>query len=312
MVELKIDKYRYYDPLFESVRIVLDYISNDYSAEYIQGISGAAFKISGGCPSRPTCICDMWTPDFIKYLGYKIKEYPCFDENGTDISDTMIKAVKEQLDGGKPVLVWHAFTNEEWDVVCGYNEITKQFIGRGTYRNSDDYAVESWDRAKTSGVGAFGAIIIEDKLFDINKKEAEIKSIENAVRHARKESEDGIEGIQFYKNWISIYSAKGADRGVADAYCYDVYSSVRFAGVKYLKDIAVNYNDECKNFLQKAADSFESEANALAEARPYLSWNSPWGVDEERSAKLVPILKKAASSYETAVEYLEKVLNTIK
>ena len=87
MILLNIDKYRYYEPLFEGVRIILSYIGEKYTSEYILGISGAAFKIAGGCPSRPTCVSDMWTTDFIKYLGYEIKEYPCFDENGNDISD---------------------------------------------------------------------------------------------------------------------------------------------------------------------------------------------------------------------------------
>jgi AraC-like DNA-binding protein len=113
MVLLNIDKYRYYEPLFEGARIILNNMGEKYTPEYIAGISGAAFKIAGGCPSCPTCVLDRWTPDFIRYLGYEVTEYPCFDESGNDISDKMIEAVKKQIDSGKPALVWHAFTPAE-------------------------------------------------------------------------------------------------------------------------------------------------------------------------------------------------------
>jgi len=75
-----------------------------------------------------------------------------------------IEAVKRQIDSGKPALVWHAFTNCEYDVVCSYDDKANQFIGRGTYAGRDDYVRESWDRATTcEGVPAFGVIIIGDK-----------------------------------------------------------------------------------------------------------------------------------------------------
>jgi len=35
----------------------------------------------------------------------------------------------------------------------------------------------------------------------------------------------------------------GKERGVADAYCYDVYSSTRRAGVIYLRNLADNYGN---------------------------------------------------------------------
>jgi len=99
----------------------------DYTPEYIQGISGAAFIISGGCPSRPTCANDMWTTDFIKSLGYEVEEYPCFDDEGNDASEKMIEAVKKHIDSGKPALVFHAFSSAEFDVVCGYDEQAKHY-----------------------------------------------------------------------------------------------------------------------------------------------------------------------------------------
>lgn len=315
---LSIDKFRYYEPLFEGVRIILNNLGESYTPEYIQGISGAAFKIAGWCPSRPTCVYDRWTPDFIRYLGYEVKEYPCFDENGNDITDSMIEAVKKQIDSGKPALVWHAFTNAEYDVVCGYDEEARQFIGRGTYiGNGDDYARETWERAKTCDIcPAFGAIIIGNNILDCNSKEAEKNSLVNAVKHARKyeDAEDPCvtdEGIRFYYRWAEEFTEEGRERGIADCYCYGVYSSVRKAAVTYLRELAKKYNGETSECLKNAAASFERETKELDKAWPYVSWESPEGIDEERSKHLAPILREAAIQYEKGIEHLESALQLL-
>ena len=319
MILTGIDKYRYYEPLFEGLRIILKYMGEDYTPEYIQGISGAAFKIAGGCPSRPTCVYDMWPSDFLRYLGYDISEYACIDEAGNDITDRMIEAVKKHIDSGRPALVWHAFTDAEWDVVCGYDNDSKVFIGRGTYKGKDDFAIAPWDRTKSSDLVNIHAILINKKVSELSNREAEINSLKNAVKHARKEADLGsgknefykLEGIQSYRKWVDIYSHEGADRGVADAYCMDVYSSVRKAAVKYLHEIADKYDARVSEQLKKAADFFAAEANALSAAKPYLTWSSPWGVDEERSRKTAPILAQAADCYEKAIEHLEAALTLI-
>ena len=54
MVLQGVDRYRVTEPMFEGVRIILNYRGEQYSPEYIQGISGAAFRIAGICPCAPT------------------------------------------------------------------------------------------------------------------------------------------------------------------------------------------------------------------------------------------------------------------
>jgi len=307
---LEIDNYRYFDPVFEGVRVILNQMGETYSPEYISGISGSAFKIAAGCPSRPTCVCDFWPLEFFKYMGYDAREYPCADADGNDTFDTMLHAVRGQIDGGRPALVWHAFRHEEWDVVCGYDEESKQFIGKGNYHV--DCEKQPWDRPKTSNVYAFGAVLPGDRVSDFNAREAEINSLKRAVAHARKESGeeelDKIEGIQGYKKWAAVFAAPGADRGAADSYCYETYSSVRKAAVVYLRELAAKYGGEAAGHLRNAAADFEIEAGELEGAHPYIWWDSPWGVDEERSKALAPILAAAARAYEKGIESIEQAL----
>src|SRR5574340_1011307 len=48
-----VDRFRVREPNFEGVRIVLDFLGDKYTPAYIQGISGAAFRIAGICPCAP-------------------------------------------------------------------------------------------------------------------------------------------------------------------------------------------------------------------------------------------------------------------
>ena len=303
MKQIEIDSYKYYDPVIEGARVVLNALGENYTPEYISGISGSAFKIAVGCPSCPTCVIDFWPPAFFNHMGYEATEYPC---SGDDKCEAMINAVKSSIDGGKPAIVWHAFREEEWDVVCGYDQEEKQFIGWGTY-GYGEYRREPWDRAKTSGVYGFGAVIVGEKTSALNEQEAEISSLKKAVEHARKESVD-FEGILGYKKWVEMYSKPGADRGVACAYCHETYSSVRKAAVVYLNGLAVKYGGNAAVHLKNAASYFDKEAGELGKASPYITWSSPWGVDEERSKKLAPILKAASEQYEKGIESIEKAL----
>ena len=45
-----IDRYRVVEPLFEGIRVILSYRGETYTPDYIQGISGAAFRVAGICP----------------------------------------------------------------------------------------------------------------------------------------------------------------------------------------------------------------------------------------------------------------------
>jgi len=314
MILLNIDNYRFLEPLFEGARIILTYLGETYTPEYIQGISGAAFKIAGGCPSRPTCVCDMWPAELFRLMGYEATEHPCADENGKDVSDIMIEAVKREIDRGRPALVWNAFTNAEWDVVCGYDEEAKQFVGRGSYTGSEDYAREPWDRTKFSEiVHPFGAVLLGKKISEFDSRAAELASLQRAVAHGRKTAGKDAqfyeyEGIQSYRKWAAIYGSKRADRQHADAYCCGIYGSVRRAAVAYLRMIAGKYDDAVAGHLREAASCFEHEAGFLSDAWPYLSWDSPWGVDEKRSKKVAPILAEAARWYEKGIVSLEKAL----
>ncbi len=308
MVIQNVDRYRVTEPLFEGARIILNHLGEGYTPAFIQGVSGAAFRMSGGCPSRPTCFFTRWTPDFLRYLGYEVTEVPCQSPDVNDQSAAMIDAVKAQIDMGRPALVWHAFTSMEWDVVCGYDEEQKQFIGRGSYKGLTDYERESWNRPATAEI-AFGAILIGEKKFTPNLEKLEADALADAVKFGRKETDSPLpherEGVQFYRWWADAYHTDTKERDAADAYCHEVYTSARTAGVQFLREIAPKHPAR-EAALLKAADCFAHEVEALEKLRPYLSWHSPWGVDPERNRAVAPLIQEAAKWYEAGIKCLEE------
>ena len=308
MVLQNVDRYRVTEPLFEGVRIIFNHMGELYTPAYIQGISGSAFRISGGCPSRPTCFFTRWTSDFIRYMGYEAVAYPCASDDGNDLSAAMIDAVKAQINQGRPVLVWHAFTSMEWDVVCGYDEEQRQFIGRGSYKGMTEYERESWDRPGTAEI-PMGAIAIGGKKFTPDSAKLETEALREAVKNARKTTESPIpheqEGLQFYRYWAEAYRSGSKERDAADAYCHEVYTSARQAGIDFLKEIAPRHRGR-EAALLNAASCFSREVDALERSRPYLSWDSPWGVDAERNRAVAPLLAEAAEWYEEGIKCLEQ------
>lgn len=315
MKVLQVESYKVCEPLFEGVRVIMNFRGESYSPAYIQGISGAAFRTAGICPCAPTCSTMMETKDLIRLLGYETREFS-IDANPSELIGPMTDAVRQEIDDGRPALVWHAFTNAEWDVVCGYDEEKKTFLGRGSYRGTDDFVSEPWNRAKEAVefCDAYGAILIGEKTAAFGEYAAETAAIKEAIRHGRDTREpepDGkwtmYQGIQCYRKWAEDFGRPGKDRGAGDAYCFGIYSATHRAAAGFLSEIAGRYGN-ASELLLKAADLFEREAALLKSAESLLWWDSPWGVDEERSSRAAPILSRCADAYESAVECLEKAV----
>lgn len=73
-----IDRYRVVEPMYEGIRVILSYRGEPYSPAYIQGLSGAAFRVAGICPCAPTCSTAMDPRSLIRLLGYAFEECSLF------------------------------------------------------------------------------------------------------------------------------------------------------------------------------------------------------------------------------------------
>ena len=315
-----VDRYQVIEPMFEGIRVILSHRGEKYSAAYIQGISGAAFRIAGICPCAPTCSSAMQPHELIQLLGYEAEVLPLSGE-GIDPEERIhdvVKRVKEEVRSGRPVLVWHAFTNAEWDVVCGFDDGTRQFFGRGSYAGADDYAEADEARMATCGdiCDPVGVVVIGEKTGTFDARKAELAALREAIEHAHSSEEPDedkwvlLNGLMAYDRWISDFRDPEKTRSSGDSYCYGIYRSTHRAAAEFLEEIAPNY-PEATERLRSAAAHFRSEAGILDSGADLLWWNSPHGPDADRNAKVADLLSKARESYAHGIQEIEKALAAI-
>jgi hypothetical protein len=322
-----VDRYRVVDPMFEGVRIVLAHRGETYSPAYVQGISGAAFRIGGICPCAPTCDYAMEPQELIQLLGYEATHLPLYqigDDEGFDLdraADAAIGRVKEELRAGRPALAWHAFTNCEWDVVAGFDDEGSLFFGRGSHAGIDRYAEADQRRTITclEICPAVGVMLVGEKVGVFNARGAEIAALREAVRHAHStEGQDRLSGDEWvmlygllcYDRWVDDWSSPEKVRTAGDSYCLGVYRSTHRAAAGFLREVAPWYPTAAAD-LEVAARAFIEEAHALNFAVPLLGWDAPEGPDTDRNAQLVPLLQRARDAYARGIEGIERALGAM-
>jgi hypothetical protein len=310
--------------MFEGVRIALSYLGEPHSPAYVQGISGAAFRVGGICPCAPTCDIAMEPQDLIALLGYEATYMPLHNQHDAGLDealDSAIARVKEEVGAGRPALVWHAFTNCEWDVVAGYDDEGHLFLGRGSYVGFNGYARADQRRTITclDTCPALGVMVIGNNTGAFDARRAEIDALYEAVRHAHStEGQDQLAGDEWvmlhgllcYDRWIDDWRSPRRKRTLGDSYCLGVYRSTHRAAAGFMQELAPKY-PRARAHLERAAESFAVEAGALDAAVPLLWWNASEGPDPKRNARLVPLLQQARDAYARGIEEIDGALGAI-
>jgi len=317
MVIDNVDRFRVAEPMFEGVRIILGFRGEHYTPEYIQGISGAAFRIAGICPCAANCSTQVSTTDLIKLCGYDYTE-SILGWTG-DVEDakqnvvTLIPRIKDSIRAGRPVLLWYGFADTAYEVVTGFDDTEGTFVGHHMWQGLEDKpATAKQTRAEEAAqiCPAFGAIFVGDKVGTLDAHAAEVVALKEAVRHARdsRVATDGParQGLACYDYWADAFRDLETKRTVGDSYCYFVYRSTHRAAGRFLREIAPKH-PKAAALLVKAAREFIREAATLDKAETLLAWDSP-DQDPDRNAKLQPILAKARDHYAAGIAYIEEAL----
>ena len=325
-----VDHYRVVEPMFEGVRVALAHHGASYSPAYVQGISGAAFRIAGPCPCAPTCSGAMNAYDLARLLG-RCVELGVVTGMGDARKQSWLalaERVKAELAAGRPVLVWSAFTNYEWDVVCGFDEATGEWLGYGSYAGGDEPARGPLTRpVDYSDVTDTLALFIADKADGFDAREAELLALEAAVRHSRTpadryvtETDSGEVGWLFregecvYTVWARRFESDPmrVPDGGSDRYPLGVYSSTHEAAAEFLREIGPKY-PRARAHLERAADCFAADGAALTECYDRLcgkweGWREP---NPGKAAHMAELLRSAHASYVSGIDEIAAALEVI-
>jgi len=314
-----VDRFRVREPNFEGVRIVVDFLGEDYSPAYIQGISGAAFRFGGPCPCAPNCSTQMSTTDLIKLLGYEYTEsilgWTGDVEDAKRNMTSLIPKIRESVRAGRPVLLWYGFADTAYEVVTGFDDAEGVFLGYHLHQGPDErLAKAKQDRAQECAAmcPALGAIFIGKKTGTLDATAAETAALKAAVRHARDREvvsmagRPDMNGLMAYDRWAAKFRDPSAKRSAGDSHCYFVYRSTHRAAGEFLREIAPRY-PKAADLLRKASREFTLEARTLDRAEPLLAWDSP-ELDADRNAKLWPLLTEARERYAAGIARIEEAL----
>ena len=321
-----VGRFRLLDPLFESVRVILSHRGELYSPAYIQGISGAAFRIAGICPCAPTCSFAMRIPDLVELLGYEVEDLQ-LDREGTSHGmnvHEMLARPKDEIRANRSAILFHAFTNPEWDVICGFDGEKHQLVGRGSYVGLEEYA--TGDKARTNKCidvcPVQGAILIGEKVGELNAREAELNALREASSHAhsRRNAEllGGdkwvmLDGLLCYDRWVNSFKVHPRRHPTwGDRYCFGVYRSKHRAASEFMCELAPRYPKAAQH-IEHAAESFTSEADALNECAKMLfpGWRLPHGTNRETNDRTATMLSKARGNYARGIEEIDRALHVI-
>ena len=304
------------EPLFEAVRVVLTYRGEEYSPEYIQGISGAAFRTGGICPCAPTCTYAMWTDELPKKLGYDIEKFEFLEESGVDMErwHAMVERIKSEIDRDRPVVMWSQFAFAEWGVINGYDDEKQVFIGCDSNHERKSLIETPYDRAGKIDVPVFGALFIGEKTTEPDLGKLEIESLREAVRHAKETVEEDktkwtfLNGIQAYERWRdSFRNNPGRKKGSGDSYCFRIYYNTHMAAHAYLMEIAPKY-PKAEDLLTKAAGCFLKEREVLEDAWKVIGFSAPVEISEEGMSVAYESIGAACKYYADGIAFIEEAL----
>jgi hypothetical protein len=221
------------------------------------------------------------------------------------------------------VLLWHAFTTVEWDVVCGFNEAQAVLYGRGSYAGMDEreYATAAENRALTclDICPALGAVFVGEKVGFFDEYEAEMAALREASRHGRamkpEHGEDGkwifLEGIQCYQRWAREFREDPKrGRTAGDSYCIGIYRSTHRAASAFLRELAMKYPSASVE-LCRGQQAFEVEADLLDRCALFLGWDTPGEADARRNERVADLLEKASKAYATGIEAVEMAIQNM-
>jgi hypothetical protein len=318
MIE-NVDRFRVREPNFEGVRIVVDFFGEKYTPAYIQGISGAAFRIAGPCPCAPNCSTQMGTTDLLKLLGYEYIVSELEGEGGLEEAQgrmaALVPKIKDSIRVSRPALLWYAFADSAYEVVTGFDDGDGVFLGWHLHQGPSEGLAKATQTHAVECLGRFpalGAIFVGKRTGTLDARAAEIAALKEAVRHAHDREvttgpgNPGPEGLRAYDGWVERFKQPEAERGAGDSHCHSVYRTTHRAAAGFLNEIAPRYPQAAEQ-LRAAATEFAAEADALDQAEPLIGWSSP-EQDADRNAKLWPLLGKARDHYAAGIAQIEKAL----
>jgi len=181
-----------------SSQLTLNALGENYTYDFLMGISGAAFRLHFNldwCPSSADSTSGFDVSRVLfKSLGYKSVLHSMDDKSFDDIK-SLYRKIIDQINLGIPIIAINLKVCPEWGIITGYLKNRPGILCRTYFDASDEYSLA--DRAPwlTFFIGEKSETMDNDILFE--------NSLKIAVRLAKTEKfEEYKSGFSAFKYWI--------------------------------------------------------------------------------------------------------------
>ena len=127
-----------------SVHLSLNALGENYSYNFLMGISGAAFRLHfkpDWCPSSADSTTGFDVSKILfKSLGYKSELY-WIDDNSFNNIKSLYKKIITQIDHGIPIVAINLKASPERGIITGYLKNKPGILCRTYYDESDEYSL---------------------------------------------------------------------------------------------------------------------------------------------------------------------------
>lgn len=181
-----------------SAQLALNSLGENYSYNFLMGISGAAFRIHfhpDFCPSSAdsTIGFDISRVMF-KSLGYQC-EFNKIDDSKFEEIQALYQKIITQINTGKPIVAINLKVCPEWGIITGYLKNRPGILCRTYFDKSEDYSLAEH--------APWLSFFIGDKGDSLNNKDLFLNSLKIAIQLARTEHfEEYYSGFKAFEKWI--------------------------------------------------------------------------------------------------------------
>lgn len=293
-----------------STQLTLNSLGENYSYDFLMGISGAAFRLHfhpDFCPSSADSTTGFDVSKVLfKSLGYKCELHKIDDNSFEDIKG-LYQRIIAQINDCKPIVAINLKVCPEWGIITGYLKDRPGILCRTYFDESEDYSLAEH--------APWLSFFIGDKKQSLDKKDLLKNSLVIAVQLARTGSfDDYYSGFSAFKKWIEVLkkysdSKKKFDKIEENWTLFNILLDSRRSAHKYL-DNCVGL-EEIKTGREIIAN-FKKETIILSDLQASILPNHNSKAKEwtpEILNKQIECLTKALEIEKENIELIENEIN---
>ena len=192
-----------------SAQLTLNSLGENYTYDYLMGISGAAFRLHfhpDFCPSSTDATTGFDVSKILfKSLGYKCDLHIIDGDNLGEIK-ALYQKIISQINNGKPIVAINLKVCPEWGIITGYLKSNPGILCRTYFDDSEDYSIAEHAPWLSFFIGEKGDPLTNREMF--------LNSLKIAVQLAKTDSfEEYFSGFNAFEKWIETLQKYTASSG---------------------------------------------------------------------------------------------------